>query len=841
MLKNTNGDYAETPAAVLDLLVDTHFKDGTSTQLQKYIPDINLDTAFLIKYINKDRILEAIHKFSPYKRPGLDEIHPILLQNAPDILIAKLIYLFRASLTYAYTPDIWNTSKIIFMAKINKVDYELPKSFRPLSLNSFIFKTNERLIDNYFKEEVLIKCPLKGPQHAFRSGLSTESAMHNLITEAEAAVYGGKFCLSVFLDIEGAFDNATYLSIMNALKKFNVHITVQGWINNLLINRKGIMTLKDAKLTKNLTRGVPQGGILSPTLWNLIIDELLVIIENSRLNSNGYADDIVLSYSGSEPNLLVIHTNEVLLLVDQWGIDNFLKFNPDKTVAIMFTNKRKWQLNSKIILGGKEITLSDTVKYLGITLDKKLSWNQHINNICIKSNISLSRCRKALGTTWGLHPKVMLWLYTAVIRPMMSYAVFIWSNITLKSTKISKLEKIQRQACLAITACRHSVSGAALNAILNLPPLKIYLQSVAIKTYYRLMNSPTDYPTKHITMDDITGPLEKGHLGLIKKFCRDFHTLEMPSDKSLPTVNTPQFYKVKDILSPNYPCPQQINCFTDGSRGEEGSGAGVYIINFENKLNNLEIPLGKFATVFQSEIIGIYSAATMLQDTENCNIIIHSDSEASLKAIKKSTSTSKIVNICTSALNKLSKKNIVSLRWVKAHCGIHGNEMADKLAKNAANTPFIGPEPVLPIANCIFKSEIDGWLIREHTLIWNAYNGGQHTKNFIQTPNVKLSKLLLSMTRNNIRTSLAYISGHCNLNRFEYICNRTTSPLCRKCNMERETPVHVLSTCMALTIPRQLFFGYAELPENYIRNLNPYKILKFFKKIGLPLIYTPDP
>jgi hypothetical protein len=314
MLKNDSGEYAETPDAILELLAETHFKNGPPLQQGNYISEENVDTILFGKFINKDRVIEAIQKFCPYKRPGMDEIHPILLQNAPDTLYDKLLNIFQASLKYSYIPTNWNISKIVFLAKTNKKDYELPKSFRPLSLTSFVLKTNERLLDNYIKEETLTTYPLKSPQHAFRTGLSTESAMHNLIIEAENAIYGGKFCLAVLLDIEGAFDNATYQSIINALKKFKVNETIIGWIHNLLKNRKGTMTFKDASLTKTLTRGVPQGGILSPTLWNMVIDELLILIGQTPITRNGYADDIVISYTGTNPDSIVLMINSVRYL-----------------------------------------------------------------------------------------------------------------------------------------------------------------------------------------------------------------------------------------------------------------------------------------------------------------------------------------------------------------------------------------------------------------------------------------------------------------------------------------------------------------------------------------------
>ena len=117
------------------------------------------------------------------------------------------------------------------------------------------------------------------------------------------------------------------------------------------------------------------------------------------------------------------------------------------------------------------------------------------------------------------------------------------------------------------------------------------------------------------------------------------------------------------------------------------TGCGVHSVKGERVIYNGNFYLGNTTTVFQAEITAIRKSAQMLHNYgyENQTITFYSDSQASLTALDKLTVKSDTVEKCLNALNELGKKNNVHLRWVKAHVGIHGNEIADFLAKKGAS------------------------------------------------------------------------------------------------------------------------------------------------------------
>ena len=102
----------------------------------------------------------------------------------------------------------------------------------------------------------------------------------------------------------------------------------------------------------------------------------------------------------------------------------------------MFTNRRSWSISRPLKVDGAEIAVKKSTKFLGITLDFKLLWNEHLENVCKKSKGILMQCKKAVGPTWGFKPSTTRWIYEAMARPIISYGSTIWMNGILR--KITK-------------------------------------------------------------------------------------------------------------------------------------------------------------------------------------------------------------------------------------------------------------------------------------------------------------------------------------------------------------------------------------------------------------------
>jgi len=99
---------------------------------------------------------------------------------------------------------------------------------------SFFLKTVERLVDKHIRDDILTRYPLHSNRHAYQAGKSTDSALHILVGRIERALNNKEYAITVFLDIEGAFNNASPGSLLHVLRARRVSSIIIQWIDSML-------------------------------------------------------------------------------------------------------------------------------------------------------------------------------------------------------------------------------------------------------------------------------------------------------------------------------------------------------------------------------------------------------------------------------------------------------------------------------------------------------------------------------------------------------------------------------------------------------------------------------
>jgi hypothetical protein len=123
------------------------------------------------------------------------------------------------------------------------------------------------------------------------------------------------------------------------------------------------------------------------------------------------------------------------------------------------------------------VQLSSDVKYLGLTVDKGLTWRKQLDKIINRACKAFWTCRSMFGKTWGLQPHIVYWIYTAVIRLIITHAATVWWPRARLKTSKAELSKLQRLACLGITGAMRTSPTAALEILLGLPPLHLQMEA----------------------------------------------------------------------------------------------------------------------------------------------------------------------------------------------------------------------------------------------------------------------------------------------------------------------------------------------------------------------------
>ena len=767
--------------------------------------------------VTGERAKYAVDQFKPYKSPGGDRVYPIMLQKGWETLKPIFLVICRASLKLGHIPKIWQKSRGIFIPKPGKNSYNMAKSFRSITLTSFQLKVLERMIYWHMTSTLGVDNMLTKHQHGFRSGKSTESALHQLVTKIERTIVEGQYALGIFLDIEGAFDNVSFKTITDALSDFRLPQLIVRWINAMLRSRTVTVTVQGVSVSKRVKKGCPQGGILSPLLWNLVINSLIILINSTPADSEGFADDVNFLVRGIDLDTIIDICQQCLDRIRDWGLKTGLSFSPTKTEAILFTWKTKWSIKTPLKLGDKEIQMCQQVKYLGVILDSKLSWRPHCQDRVRKATIALMQCRRAVGKSWGLKPRQALWMFTTIIRPILAYAVVVWINATNSSTLVAMLQKVQRLACITITSAYPSTPTAALEVLLQIPPIDVFLKGEAFMATYRLERG--DMWTRRRYVGG-RGSRLKSHVDMNNEGKINIPILSMPKDSCTPFLQfgkgfstqigeRNQIQSVIDELGEGI-----IQCYTDGSHIDRKTGAGIYFKPHEIlQLEDQAISLGKFATVYQAEVIAISAAADLMikADIQNQTICILSDSQAALRAIASPRVKQLLVRDCIENLNMLSQQNQVLLMWVPGHSDIEGNERADTLAKMGAHTVCEIPEPAVPVSYCRCRLGVRKWIQKEHAEAWKRADSCRLTKEAIRKTEKIPAKSLLKLNRGKLNQVIQILTGHGNLAYHRHKMGKVQSPLCPMCHEADETPQHFVGECPAYANARVSHFDYHKI------------------------------
>jgi len=559
-------------------------------------------------------------------------------------------------------------------------------------------------------------------------------------------------------------------------------------------------------------RGSPQGGVLSPTIWNIIMDELLCTFPSGGMKAVGYADDVILMVKGKDPYTMANLMNRCLGKVATWGHKNGLLFNPAKTVATLFS-KGRTRYNINLKMDNTRLELSDQMKYLGITLTRTLNWATHIKERVRKAIATMQVAKSIVGQKWGLTPSKVYWVYSAMARPVITYGSIVWAH---KISPIMKkhLDRVQRLALLAITSSMRSTPTTGMEVVLGLLPLDLHAQAEAVKARLRtraMLKASWD------GLGNQKNPT-KGHQRALDD------KLETICPKGFPLDAQPK--KLNWSTQDKFPDPDYI-IYTDGSKMETGAGSGWTLTKGDTVIQEECDHLGKEATVFQAEVVAINNCLRWVKNNikNNTSLRIFSDSQSAIAAIACHVINSRLVEDCCNIIKDLQSLSYkVAIHWVKGHSDNTGNELADFLAKQGSESKSMGPEPWIPKSLASVKVKIKENFLNTWQRRWSNDVKCNQTKAFFPRPEYKISKLV-TRTRKELNLLVQAGTGHALVGYHVGKWVNSVQKQCLLCNETEETTMHLFRECPALELLRR---QWDSLEGTY-----EWKLLWYFKQPGV--------
>ncbi len=361
------------------------------------------------------------------KAPGLDGINNRHLKNLPRKAIVFLTHIFNNCLRLVYFPKRWKHAKVVAIPKPNK-DLTNPGNYRPISLLSSVGKIFERIILNRLNNHTYDNNIIPKEQFGFACGLSTSHQLFRIVEKIRQNLNIGRSTGMLFFDSEKAFDTVWHGGLVFKLHGLDYPRYIQHLTYSFLTGRSfQVFINKTFSTCIDIPAGVPQGSVLSPSLYNIFNHD---VPSHEDTDSAFYADDTAIFCSATYPDLIIEslqeHTDALLEYFDDWKI----KINSTKTEAIYFTRRRasRFLPETQINVNGSSVPWSSNVKYLGLILDKKLLFKNHIEYILDKSTKLIKIYYPFINRKSRLNRTVKLTLFKTVFRTSMLYGSPAWTG-----------------------------------------------------------------------------------------------------------------------------------------------------------------------------------------------------------------------------------------------------------------------------------------------------------------------------------------------------------------------------------------------------------------------------
>ena len=645
--------------------------------------------------------------------PGIDGIPYKMIKRLSDDSLKYILSFYNRIFRDHVFPEKWKEAIIIPILKSGK-DSTKCNSYRPIALIACLSKLLEKIINKrlmwYLEKHNLID----KSQCGFRQGRSTTDHVTRLTSDIQEALVNNEYHISIFLDLEKAYDSCWKRVILNQLRKFNIKGNLAFYIQNFLEERS-IRVKVGNYFSENfkLDLGIPQGSSISVTLFLIAINTILDFIPN-YVQKSLFVDDCRISLKAKK---LDQNTNDqlqsVLNNLQTWTSRTGFKFAKGKSEILICTRKIPKMLPKiELILDNTKLKTVTEKRFLGVLFDWRMTWEPHINSLkddCVRSLRLLKTIAFSKSKT---DTRMLLRIYKSMILPKLDYGCLAYG--TASKTKLKKLDSIHHQALRICLGAFHTTPVESLYAETNLHSLSYRRKNLGLKYYARTLTIPNHKTVCNLrdTRRDCLFRNSKLFETVAMKIRYDIQELKIhfppileqhvskippwiiphinvclelekfPKNTTLPATLVSEFLIHKHDTD--------IDIYTDGSKTDSGAGVGIAIRTESNRTNNRYYTIKKQqsiqSSILSAELKAISISLDFLENFSNKSCTIYSDSKGSLQSISQYDPKNPLVQEIQCKINRaFAHNNKIIFCWVPAHCGIPGNEKADEQAKLASN------------------------------------------------------------------------------------------------------------------------------------------------------------
>jgi hypothetical protein len=438
--------------------------------------------------LTKCEVERAIFKSNPDKAPGPDEISFRVWRELWLVVGDHILWLYNTSLELHYTLMQWKTVRIVTLRKPGKADYTLPKAFRPISLLPTISKGLEAVVTARLSFITETHNLLPTNHFGARPRRSAEQALNVLVEKIYQAWRQRRVLSLVSFDVKGAFNGVHSDVLERRLSARRIPTPTVKWIRDFCDGRHAQVTVGSFESAVSLIKyaGIPQGSPLSPLLYVFYNADLVEWKIDRDGGAIGFVDDFNAWVVGDNESQNTKAIQDIIIPhTEQWARRSGATFEADKTSLIHFIRKAELDNPPNLQFGNAEVTVSQSVKVLGVTLDTRLVMDEHISRVMTK----VFKAGTSLQAIKGVRLKQMRQLIQSCVLPIINYAASTWFGPGQRgvSRLCYVLKKVQRLGARAILRAWKAVTLPILEAEANIEATKARLTRKVIAHVVKLL------------------------------------------------------------------------------------------------------------------------------------------------------------------------------------------------------------------------------------------------------------------------------------------------------------------------------------------------------------------
>ena len=469
-----NNNFVVEAEAKCKIFNDLFKNNCNTTSTTSTLPPLFKVTPLSLNRVDftEDNVTEHIRRLNHNKAHGHDNI-PIRILKLFDKSISKPLYsIYRKCVSHGYFPQKWKMANVIPIHKKNEKN--LANNYRPISLLPICGKIFEKLIFENLYQYIFSNNFISDNQSGYKRGDSTIKQLLAITHDIHQAFDDKHEIRAVFLDISKAFDSVWHQGLVYKLKRIGIEGDMINIIESFLSDRKQRVTI-DGKFSDwvDINAGVPQGSLLGPILFLVYINDIVDVVE-SKIKI--FADDTFIYRTVDQFCTTIL--NKDLESITKWAWMWKLVFNPDiskQAVEVIFSNKSNIASPFPLTFNGIPVKQVKDTKHLGLILDSKLNFSNHMNE-------KLGKARSSIGVMkqvkkW-VDTKSLENIYKLYVRPHLEYGDLVFEISDLNKTETFSLrntnehistdiESIQYQAARIVSGAWKGSSIVKLYAMLG--------------------------------------------------------------------------------------------------------------------------------------------------------------------------------------------------------------------------------------------------------------------------------------------------------------------------------------------------------------------------------------